>query len=142
LDNGAVVMADPLLLQRLLGNLLSNAIKYTERGGVLLACRRRGGQLCMEVWDTGLGIAPEHHQQIFQEFYKVPTHSGTADSFGLGLAIVARLAAILGYPVSLQSVPGRGSVFRLQMSDVDAAKAHQRTRLTLTQLAKNPWVRA
>lgn len=142
LGKRAVIMADPLMLQRLLGNLLSNAIKYTESGGLLLALRRRGGHLCMEVWDSGIGIAPEHHQQIFQEFYKVPTHSGTADSFGLGLAIVARLATILGYPVALQSVPGRGSVFRLQMSDVDAAQAQQRARLTLTQVAKNPWVRA
>ncbi|MFM9880183.1 MAG: sensor histidine kinase [Burkholderiaceae bacterium] len=133
-----MVMSDPILLYRLLGNLLSNAVKYTDSGGVLLACRVKNQRVCVEVWDTGVGIEPQYHAQIFTEFYKVPTHSGTADSFGLGLAIVARQSAILASPVELQSRPGRGSVFRVGLSDVDEAQAHERAAHMVTQLVSKP----
>lgn len=132
------VQTDPILLHRLLGNLLSNAVKYTESGGVLLACRVKRQQLFIEVWDSGMGIDPQYHQQVFQEFYKVPTHRGTEDSFGLGLAIVSRLSAILGYPVQLYSRPGRGSLFRVQVSDVNEAQAHVRAAHTVAQFASKP----
>jgi signal transduction histidine kinase len=120
---GGKVRSDPLLLRRVIANLVSNAIKYTDRGGVLVAVRHGPGGSTLEVWDTGVGIDPVHHQEIFQEFFKVPGHPGTADGFGLGLHIVSRLAHILGHPVEMASRPGRGSVFRLRLVPTDAAGA-------------------
>ncbi|MFC5522952.1 sensor histidine kinase [Polaromonas jejuensis] len=108
------VSSDPVLLKRLVGNLLSNALRNTHQGGVLLASRRRHGAWCIEVWDTGVGIAKEHQQAIFQEFYRIPL-PGTEEGFGLGLAIVSRLSRALGHPVGMASKPGRGSVFWVEL---------------------------
>ncbi|MEO6017246.1 MAG: HAMP domain-containing sensor histidine kinase [Polaromonas sp.] len=118
----ASVESDPVLLKRLVGNLLSNALRNTEQGGVLLAVRRRQGVWCMEVWDTGTGIAEVHQTAIFQEFFRIPMQ-GTEQGFGLGLAIVSRLSQALGYPVSMASRMGRGSVFRVELRPVQAAPA-------------------
>jgi signal transduction histidine kinase len=109
------VWTDALLIRRILGNLLGNAIRYTERGGVLLATRLRPGCLWIEVWDTGVGIAPEHHGFVFQEFYKAKSHEGTEEGFGLGLAIVQRLSEALGHRVSFVSRPNRGTYMRLEV---------------------------
>ena len=108
------VSSDPVQLKRLVGNLLSNALRNTHQGGVLLASRRRRGVWCIEVWDTGVGIAREHQQAIFQEFYRIPL-PGTEEGFGLGLAIVSRLSRALGHSVGMASKPGRGSVFRVEL---------------------------
>ena len=123
------MVSDPLLLRRIARNLVSNAIKYTEKGGVLLALRlgARGVKSpVLEVWDTGVGIAPALHKEIFREFYKVHLHEGTEDGFGLGLYIVSRLSHILGHPVTLASRPGRGSVFSLEMRPTDPTHAAAR----------------
>jgi signal transduction histidine kinase len=109
------IWADPVVLRRILGNLLSNALKHTSRGGVLLALRRREDMLMFEVWDTGVGIAREHQQAIFQEFFRVSQHQGTEDSLGLGLTIVSRLATLMGYQLALSSEANRGSVFRVML---------------------------
>ncbi|MDO9404800.1 MAG: HAMP domain-containing sensor histidine kinase [Polaromonas sp.] len=109
-----VARTDPVLLRRLIGNLLSNAIRNTRQGGVLLALRRRKGIPYIEVWDTGVGIAHEHQDAIFKEFYRIP-QQGTEEGFGLGLAIVSRLSQALGHPVTLASRAGRGSVFSVQL---------------------------
>jgi hypothetical protein len=69
-----------------------------------------------------VGIAPVHQREIFREFYKVPSHAGTDDGFGLGLYIVARLTHILGHPLQLASRPGRGTVFRLLVQPTDARR--------------------
>ena len=132
------VISDPILLRRIVGNLVSNAVKYTQRGGVLMASRAREGGRCIEVWDTGLGIAPVHQREIFREFYKVPSHAGTEDGFGLGLYIVARLAAILGHPLSLSSRPGRGTVFRVFLAPTDAREAADRAAASVAQLVSMP----
>jgi signal transduction histidine kinase len=132
------VVSDPILLGRIVGNLVSNAVKYTHTGGVLLAARNRAGSRCIEVWDTGLGIAPVHQREIFREFYKVPSHAGTEDGFGLGLYIVARLAAILGHPLSLSSRPGRGTVFRLMLRPTDVREAADRAAASVAQLVNMP----
>ena len=116
----ATTWSDPMMLRRILGNLLSNAVRHTARGGVLLAIRPRGRMIHLEVWDTGPGIAPEHQQMIFREFYRVPLQ-GTEEGFGLGLSIVSRLSMALGHPLSLQSRVGRGTVFRLTVPVVDAS---------------------
>jgi signal transduction histidine kinase len=109
----ARLLSDPVLLKRLCGNLLSNAIGNTTQGGVLLAVRQGQSGPRIEVWDTGVGIAPEHWQAIFQEFYRVSLHNGTEQGFGLGLAVVSRLCKALRHRLSMRSRPGRGTVFRL-----------------------------
>ncbi|MCA0325688.1 MAG: HAMP domain-containing histidine kinase [Proteobacteria bacterium] len=116
---------DPIMLRRILGNLIANALRYTERGGVLLAARRRRDGIHLEVWDTGAGLAPAEQTLIFEEFYKVPK-SGTQEGFGLGLAIVRLLADRLGYPVSVYSVAGRGSVFKIVATSLPAEPAELR----------------
>jgi signal transduction histidine kinase len=135
-------LSDPILLRRIVGNLVSNAVKYTHRGGVLLATRATANGRRIEVWDTGVGIAPVHQREIFREFYKVPSHAGTEDGFGLGLYIVARLAGILGHPLDLGSRPGRGTVFRLMLQPTDAQEASDRAAASVAQLVSMPWVRA
>lgn len=110
------VSADPLLLDRILRNLLTNALRYTRAGGVLLAARRRGQGVCLQVWDTGLGIAAEHLERIFQEFYQVDNpQRDRSQGLGLGLAIVDRLVRLLDYRLEVRSRPGRGTLFSLQI---------------------------
>ena len=113
-----VAHADPLLVERILRNLVSNAIRYTEDGGVLVSCRRRGDTLRLQVWDTGVGI-PEHERaRVFEEFYQVPgtaTPSQQRKGLGLGLAIVKRLAGLMDAPLAMASQPGRGTVFTLEL---------------------------
>ncbi|MBE7369601.1 sensor histidine kinase [Ramlibacter pallidus] len=127
-------VSDPILLQRTLGNLVANAIKYTQRGGILLASRRGARGPRIEIWDTGVGIAPAHQREIFREFYKVPTHGGTEDGFGLGLYIVGRLTHILGHPLTLHSRVGRGTVFRLLLEPTDARAAQERAVASVAQM--------
>ena len=109
------VWTDPLLVRRIVGNLVSNAIRYTDRGGVLLSTRLRGDSMWIEVWDTGTGIALEHQDKVFREFYKASAHAGTEDGFGLGLAIVQRLSDVLGHKITLISQPGRGTCMRAEL---------------------------
>lgn len=113
------VYADPVLVDRVVRNLLSNAIRYTEDGGVLVGARVRGDRVHVEVWDTGVGIAAAEQSRIFDEFYQVnagatraPHH---AKGLGLGLSIVQRLARLMDAPLHLRSVPGRGSMFMLEL---------------------------
>lgn len=110
------VDSDPVLLKRVLDNLLSNAFRYTERGGVLLGCRRRGAELEIQVFDSGPGIVAEFRRQIFEEF--VQLHNPERDrsqGLGLGLAIVRHTTRLLGHEVRLESVPGRGSMFSVRV---------------------------
>src|SRR6478735_10045945 len=129
--------SDPILLQRVLGNLIANAVKYTQRGGILVASRVTREGLRIEIWDTGVGIAPVHQREIFREFYKVPTHAGTEDGFGLGLYIVARLTHILGHPLTLASRPNRGTVFRVMLAPTDPQAAAERAVASVAQLLPN-----
>jgi signal transduction histidine kinase len=118
------VRADPVLLERMVRNLLSNALRYTLDGGVLVSVRPRNDEICLQVWDTGLGIAPERQAEIFDEFCQVaeaqqhvpPQRRG----LGLGLAITRRLAELTGVRISLRSRPERGSVFCLHLSPADS----------------------
>jgi signal transduction histidine kinase len=115
-ETALVVRSDQVLLESILRNLVSNAIRYTERGGVLVACRRRGDHAVLEVWDTGIGIAPEFQSAVFREFYQLGNPERDRNKgLGLGLAISEGLARTLDLPLSLVSVPGRGSVFRLRI---------------------------
>lgn len=108
------IRSDRPLMRRLLQNLVSNAIKYTPSGQVLVGARRRAGRLRFEVWDTGLGIPASKHKAVFREFQRLDQGAKAARGLGLGLSIVERIARVLDHPISLQSEPGRGSVFRVE----------------------------
>ncbi len=109
------IMSDPRLLEQIIRNLLSNAVTHTERGKILLGCRRRGDKLRIEVWDTGAGIPAEQLHAIFEEFHQLDNSARDHNrGFGLGLSIVRRLANLLGHSVDVQSCPGKGSVFALE----------------------------
>jgi signal transduction histidine kinase len=112
-----MVMTDPLLIHSVLRNLLSNAIRYTPRGGVLVAARRKGlRRIRIEVWDTGIGIAPDQIERVFEEFYQVGNAArDRSRGIGLGLAIVRRTAGVLGEEVTVRSRPGKGSVFAMEL---------------------------
>ena len=117
---GHTVSADPVLVERVLRNLVANAIRYTSDGSVLVAARSVGGRVRLQVWDTGRGIGEAEQARVFEEFYQVPGSAAALapdekKGLGLGLAIVARLAALMSAPVTLRSVPGRGSVFTLEL---------------------------
>jgi signal transduction histidine kinase len=109
------VYTDHQLLKRILGNLMMNAIKFTDKGGVLLACRPTRQGIRFEVWDTGPGIPKDEQEAVFKEFYKAPSHAGTSDGFGLGLSIVARLCESLDFKFSMRSRVGRGSIFCIEV---------------------------
>ncbi|MCP5279795.1 MAG: response regulator [Thiobacillus sp.] len=112
----AWVMSDPILLDRILRNLICNALRYTREGGVLLSARRRGQTLRLQVWDTGIGICAEDQERVFQEFVQIANpERDRSKGLGLGLAIVERLARLLGHHLSLRSVPGQGTVFSLDV---------------------------
>jgi CheY-like chemotaxis protein/anti-sigma regulatory factor (Ser/Thr protein kinase) len=111
------VKSDPALLERMLKNLVTNAIRYTERGRILVGCRRlRGGRLRLEVVDSGIGIPAHEQERIFDEYYQLGGKS--AQGMGLGLPIVKSLGALLGHPVKVRSAPGRGSVFSIELDRV------------------------
>ncbi|EPS5466886.1 hybrid sensor histidine kinase/response regulator, partial [Pseudomonas aeruginosa] len=113
------VRTDARLLSRILRNLLSNACRYTERGSVLLGARRRGGKVRLEVWDTGRGIPADQLQAIFLEFNQLDAgRASERRGVGLGLAIVDRIAGILGYRIEVHSTPGRGSLFAIEVPQV------------------------
>jgi CheY-like chemotaxis protein/anti-sigma regulatory factor (Ser/Thr protein kinase) len=118
---GVTLYSDPMLVERILVNLLSNAIRYTDDGGVLVACRRRGRMVRLSVIDTGRGIPPDQQESVFQEF--VQLHNPARDrskGLGLGLAIVSRLSRLLGHRVHLRSRPGHGSMFSIDVPIGDA----------------------
>lgn len=110
------IHSDRRLLQQMLRNLLTNAVKYTQTGRVLFGARRSGDTLRIEVWDSGVGLAAADLGQIFEEYFQVEGEErGAGDGMGLGLAIVKRLAELLGHRVSVRSLPGRGSVFAIEV---------------------------
>jgi len=110
------IHSDPRLLEQMARNLLSNALKYTQRGRVLVGCRRRRGQLRLEVWDTGLGIPESELQAIFEEYHQVDNPARQRSrGLGLGLSIVKSLGDLLGHPVRVRSLQGKGSVFSIEV---------------------------
>lgn len=135
--SSAVVYSDPILLERIMLNLVSNAVRYTPTGKILLGCRRHGGGLRLEVWDTGIGIDADQQRRIFEEFYRVGSAPDADRGQGLGLAIVDRLARLLGHEIIVRSRPGAGSMFALQVplaagpvfEATPAVPAHERVTL-------------
>ncbi|TCV93942.1 signal transduction histidine kinase [Luteibacter rhizovicinus] len=122
------VRSDRTMLARILNNLVSNALRYTQCGGVLVAARQRRGQLIrLDVWDTGSGIPEEHHEHIFDEFFRIEghpdsgRHDGPRRGLGLGLSTVQRLARLLGTHATVRSKLGTGSVFSVMLPEVAPA---------------------
>ncbi len=112
----AYLFSDPVLVERILRNLISNALRYTRAGGVLVGARRRGRELSLEVWDTGIGIPADQQTRVFEEFFQLANpERNSKKGLGLGLSIVKRLAGLLGSHIELASTPGRGSVLRVRL---------------------------
>ncbi|HWM70110.1 MAG TPA: hybrid sensor histidine kinase/response regulator, partial [Steroidobacteraceae bacterium] len=110
--SSAWVRSDPALLERIIRNFVSNAVRYTDRGGLVVGCRPRADQVRIDVWDSGRGIPASRHQEIFQEFRQLDNpERDHRNGFGLGLAIVERVARLLDHPIELRSVVGKGSRF-------------------------------
>ncbi|WP_142849337.1 PAS domain-containing sensor histidine kinase [Telmatospirillum sp. J64-1] len=109
------ILADRVLLKNMIRNLIGNGLRYTDRGGVLVAARSSsGGGLALEVWDTGRGIPASEQALIFEDFYQIGNpERDRAKGTGLGLSVVRRIAALSGFSISVSSVAGRGSVFRI-----------------------------
>jgi signal transduction histidine kinase len=109
-------LADPLFVQRVLRNLLDNALRYTATGQVRLRLRPRGGQLAVQVWDTGPGIERTQRLRVFDDY--VQGHNPQRqrhEGLGLGLAMVRRLVAAGGYALSLRTRLGQGCCFSLSL---------------------------
>jgi CheY-like chemotaxis protein/anti-sigma regulatory factor (Ser/Thr protein kinase) len=112
-----LVRSDRVLLRRIVQNYLSNALRYTERGGVVLGCRRRGAGLDIVVYDTGPGIPAHQQQRIYGEFHRLEQGSPWGEKgLGLGLSICDRLARLLSHELSLASRPGKGSGFGVRVT--------------------------
>jgi len=121
------ISSDPQLLERILMNLVSNAIRYTRQNGcILVACRRRGTHLRIEVRDNGIGIPEADQANIFREFYQISQSQLDANKgLGLGLSIVERLLKLLGHRIELRSKPGNGSIFALEVQIADDTSQQQ-----------------
>ncbi|MBZ9882234.1 hybrid sensor histidine kinase/response regulator [Mesorhizobium sp. CA10] len=112
------VRSDRTLLRRILQNILSNALRYTRSGGVLVGTRHRGDTIRIDVADTGCGIPEDQREAVFEEFHRGTStlaDAGLAGGLGLGLAIVRRMAAALGHPVTFSSKVGRGTIFHIDV---------------------------
>lgn len=117
-----VVRSDPNLLGEIIQNFVSNAIRYTESGTVTLRCREHEDSLWLDISDTGIGIAADQQDEIFNEFHQLRTPGVEKEGFGLGLAIVRRLADLLGHELRVQSEPGVGSTFSVRVPVVGASE--------------------
>lgn len=135
------IVSDPLLLERILRNLVSNALRYTRKGRVIVGARRQKTSVRIEVIDSGVGIPVQMRDRIFEEFVQggasPQSHVG-GRGMGLGLAIVRRLAKLLGHTLSLASVPGRGSRFSVTVQRAMPRKPRREippgTRLELSSV--------
>jgi len=114
----AIVRSDPNMLTEILQNLMSNGIRYTNMGSVELNCQIKGDECHIAVVDSGIGINADQLDQIFEAFHQCEVPGLKTEGFGLGLAIVRRLADLLGHTIRVQSEPGKGSIFSLSVPAV------------------------
>ncbi|MBI1209153.1 MAG: hypothetical protein GC191_17915 [Azospirillum sp.] len=117
----ARIVSDPGMLERILRNLVGNAVRYTRRGGILIGCRSTATCLRIQVWDTGIGIAPEQISEIFDLYRRLESPRIGAQGLGIGLTIAGRLAQMLGHRIDVRSRPGLGSVFEIVVDRGDGA---------------------
>ncbi|HWU19303.1 MAG TPA: hybrid sensor histidine kinase/response regulator [Devosia sp.] len=138
----AMVLADRMLVGRIVQNLVSNAVKYTPSGGkVLVGVRRRGNRFRIDVIDTGIGFNKDQHKLVFAEFSRLERGARMAQGLGLGLSIVQRLVAALGLTLELDSQEGKGSRFslflpatRVQQNSVDSGPEPSETNVGVLDL--------
>jgi signal transduction histidine kinase len=115
-SSSCVVRSDPALLARILGNLVANGIKFAPGGRVLVGCRRRGGEVHLQVCDNGIGIPADKTEEIFGEYRQLHNPARQqAKGLGLGLAIVRRMTDLLDHGISVVSTSGRGTIFTVRM---------------------------
>ncbi|WP_170775718.1 PAS-domain containing protein [Ruegeria lacuscaerulensis] len=119
--SNALIRSDASYLRRILQNLLSNAIRYTDAGKVLVGLRKQQGSVRIEVWDTGVGIASDQQEIVFQEFQRLHSDASAAEGMGLGLAIVERACGLLNHPIQLRSELGLGTMFSVEVPLADTA---------------------
>lgn len=126
-----VIHSDKGMLEVMLRNLLSNAVRYTDRGAILLGCRRVDGKVRIEVWDSGIGVSQSQLPYIFDEYYQ-GEQGAERGGFGLGLAIVRRMGKVLDHRIDVRSTPGKGAVFSIEVprgqSSRDTTKSAQTPR--------------
>ena len=127
--DGLAIRTDPIKARMVLKNLVGNAIKFTDRGRVTVAAHARGGGIEFTVTDTGIGIAPEAQQAIFEPFRQLDTGlTRRAGGAGLGLYIVRRLLAALGGTIGVESALGQGATFRVWLPRYPEADAESRAQ--------------
>jgi two-component system, sensor histidine kinase len=125
-----VVRSDSVLLSRVISNLVSNAVRHTLQGGVLIGCRKRGDKASIEIWDTGVGIARDKWDEIFQEFRQLGNpEKDRRQGLGLGLAIARRISVLLSHSLEVNSVVGKGSRFAVLAPLTTASQAAARATL-------------
>jgi CheY-like chemotaxis protein/anti-sigma regulatory factor (Ser/Thr protein kinase) len=118
------------MLEAMLRNLLSNAVRYTDRGAILLGCRRVGEKVRLEVWDSGIGISQSQLPYIFDEYYQ-GEQGAERGGFGLGLAIVRRMGKVLDHRIEVRSTPGKGAVFSIEVPRGQASRDTTKSAQTL-----------
>ncbi len=112
------VETDPALLRSVMQNFMTNAVRYTQRGGIVVGVRRRGGMWRIDVIDSGVGIESDKVDAVFGEFTRLGEID--AEGLGLGLALVQRIARLLGGRISVSSRPGKGSRFSFALPVAEA----------------------
>jgi PAS domain S-box-containing protein len=145
------ITSDHDKIQQILVNLLGNAVKFTEHGSITLRVHRNNESLLFSLADTGVGIAPEHLDQMFQSFYQIKQEwHHSLDGTGLGLAISKTFAALLGGTLTVESVAAQGSIFTLTLPLVcnepvpeaqsrRAGEAHDQST-TVSKGPEQPWI--
>ena len=123
-DCPCVVRSDPNLLAEIIQNFVTNAIRYTDSGGVTMTCRGDDDACWLDVSDTGIGIEENQLEEIFKEFHQAKQPNASKEGFGLGLAIVRRMADLLGHKIDVRSKLGEGSTFSVCLPVVEARPAH------------------
>ena len=124
----AHVVSNSLLLGCILRNLLTNAIRYTEPGGrILIGCRRKGDEIRIDVYDTGIGIPEDQLPRIFESFTRLVP--GRINGLGIGLSIVRRALEVLGHRIEVRSVVGEGSLFSIYVPVAAANQAKPLSQL-------------
>ena len=112
-----IVRSDPVLLESIVRNLLSNALKYTKQGQVSMQCvQREEGNYILTIKDTGIGIAPEEQERVFDAFYQVGNTSRDRNKgIGLGLSIVKHTCQLLQHKLTMHSEINRGTCFEIYL---------------------------
>lgn len=134
------VRGDKLILQQIISNLIFNAVQYTEKGEVVVEMAAVNDCLCIEVRDTGCGIAPADQKEIFHQFYRADKTRSWHDGLGLGLFIVQRLCAMIGADIQVTSEEGKGAKFTIATA-FPSAESEENMHIANATLKPRSWHR-